>query len=157
MSMHLTTKRLRIMPLTDDELRTAHTKATDPHMKAAYAEMLAGCLNNPNQHCWYTEWCVTLAETGDVVGGAGFRRPQVNGAVEIGYGIGEDFRGRGYATEVVEALIEWSFSQDEVYFVYAETDQDNEASKRVLEKLGFSPAGMGTEGPRFRKERTNAS
>lgn len=34
--------------------------------------------------------------------------------------------------------------------VEAETDADNEASKRVLSKLGFAPTGQfGDEGPRF--------
>jgi len=153
MNMPIKTKRLRILPLTDDELRAAKAAETDPHMKAAYAEMLEGCLANPDRRLWYTEWRITLAETGAAVGGAGFKGPQVNGAVEIGYGIDADFRGRDYATEAVGALVDWAFSQGDVYFIHAETDPENTASKRVLEKLNFSPAGMGSEGPLFRKER----
>jgi RimJ/RimL family protein N-acetyltransferase len=149
----LRTKRLRITPMTDNELRAAIASETDEHMKQAYSEMLAGCLAHPRERIWYTEWRITRRETGEPVGGLGFKGPQVNGAVEIGYGIFDPRRGNGYATEAAKAMIGWAFSQEGVYFVTAETEPDNAASQRVLEKLGFSPAGAGEEGPRFEKER----
>ena len=37
----------------------------------------------------------------------------------------------------------------DVVFVLAETDPNNKASQRVLEKCGFLPDGEGKEGPRF--------
>jgi hypothetical protein len=39
----------------------------------------------------------------------------------------------------------------------AETEPDNAASQRVLEKLGFTPAGEGREGPRFEMEKPKTS
>jgi RimJ/RimL family protein N-acetyltransferase len=41
-------------------------------------------------------------------------------------------------TETVKAMCEWAFSQPEVEAVIAETDPDNQASHRVLEKCGMS-------------------
>lgn len=51
-----------------------------------------------------------------------------------------------YKTSVCERA---AFGQKDVVFVEAETDPDNKASQRVLEKCGFVPDGTGVEGPRF--------
>ncbi|MBQ9564560.1 MAG: GNAT family N-acetyltransferase, partial [Synergistaceae bacterium] len=67
-----------------------------------------------------------------------------------GYGIAEEYRGWGYATEAVAAVVSWALRQPGVTRVEAETDAGNAASKRVLEKCGFVPTGeSGKEGPRF--------
>lgn len=149
----LKTKRLRLVPMTDDELREMIVAETDEHMRQAYSEMLAGCLAHPKERIWYTEWRVAEKESGAPVGGLGFKGPAANGEVEIGYGLDEAHWGKGYATEAAKAMIDWAFSQEGVYFVMAETEPGNTASQRVLQKLGFSPAGTGAEGPRFEKER----
>ena len=53
-------------------------------------------------------------------------------------------------TEAVTAAVKWARMQPGVKTVEAETDPDNKASQRVLEKAGFMPNGvMGKEGPRF--------
>ena len=75
-----------------------------------------------------------------------------DGSVEIGYGISAKYQGCGYATEAVDAMVSWALRQSEVRRVDAETEPDNKASQRVLEKCGFIPAGTtGEEGPRFVK------
>ena len=44
----------------------------------------------------------------------------------------------------------WALKQPDVIRVEAETEPDNLASQRVLEKCGFLPSGtVGEEGPRF--------
>ncbi len=59
------------------------------------------------------------------------------GAAEIGYWVGEQYQGRGYATEACEKLIKRAFDQLGVEEIYATYKKENSASKRVLEKLGF--------------------
>ena len=46
-------------------------------------------------------------------------------------------------------MTQWAFGCADVVFVEAETEPDNKASQRVLEKCGFKPGGDGKEGPRF--------
>ena len=54
-------------------------------------------------------------------------------------------------------MLDWAFSQKDVYAVEAETLADNIASQRVLTKLDFKPTGtLGEEGPRFRREKQMA-
>ena len=80
--------------------------------------------------------------------------PAKDRAVEIGYGILPSYEGNGYMTEAVQGMIRWAFAQQDVDFVEAETDPDNRASQRILEKCGFVPNGKtGEEGPRFVVER----
>lgn len=76
----------------------------------------------------------------------GFKGPPDNdGAVEIGYGIAPAYEGKGYTTEVVCALVGWAFSQPGCLAVTANTQQDNPASQRVLEKNGFHLSGLDNE------------
>ena len=65
-----------------------------------------------------------------------------------GYGILEEYRGQGFATEAVKLALKWAFRHSMVKAV--EADPDNAASQRVLMKCGFRPNGeIGEEGPRY--------
>ena len=149
----LKTKRLIIAPMSDTELHNLIDQTADESLKQAYGEMLAGCESHPDERLWYTAWKICLKESGEEIGSAGFKGAQTNGAVELGYGINSGFEGNGCAAEAARALIDWTFSQENVFFIEAETAPDNAASMRVLEKLNFRPDGEGTEGPRFLLEK----
>ena len=58
-------------------------------------------------------------------------------SAELGYWIGEEWWGNGYAFESSEALIERAFSELNVERIFASYRIENNQSKRVLEKLGF--------------------
>ena len=58
-------------------------------------------------------------------------------SAELGYWIGEEYWGRGFATEASKPLIEIAFEKYNVKQLYASFRVDNPASGRVLEKLGF--------------------
>ena len=111
--------------------------------------MLEGSLQHPEQWLWYAIWTIARKD-GVPVGDLCFKGFNPDGSVEIGYGILEEHRGRGYATEAVSAAVGWALSQEGVSRVEAETGQENRASQRILEKCGFRPTGtLGEEGPRF--------
>ena len=56
---------------------------------------------------------------------------------EIGYYIGDEFRGKGIATRAIRAVTSYAFSTFDIIRVYAEPFYDNQASRRALEKAGF--------------------
>ena len=88
------------------------------------------------------------------MGNLSFKGFNDDGSVEIGYGIDEAYQGQGYATEAVNAAVMWALQQPGVTRVDAETESDNKASQRVLEKCEFIPLGIdGEEGPRFARSR----
>ena len=59
------------------------------------------------------------------------------GACELGYWIGEEHWGNGYAAEASEVLISHAFNDLNVSQIYATYKVGNAQSMRVLEKLGF--------------------
>ena len=143
------TKRLKSYPAAQEQMETFIAAETDAELKKAYTEMLEGCLQNPNQWQWFAMWMIELRD-GTHIGDLCFKGLEANGMAEIGYGILEEYRGQGYATEAVGAVVAWALKQTGVKRVEAETEPDNRASQRVLEKCGFLPTGtVGEEGPRF--------
>lgn len=82
---------------------------------------------------------ITHAEAG-VIGSVGFNRA-VGEAWEIGYWVDKAVQGKGVATEAAAALLAWGEAQFGVTQFVAGHFQDNPASGRVLEKLGFVRVG----------------
>ena len=80
-------------------------------------------------------------DSGVVVGTGSFKGPPAHGMVEIAYGVAPDHRGKGYATEVAEALVAYAFTFGDVRVVRAHTLPESNASKRVLAKCGFEHVG----------------
>ena len=149
--MTIKTERLNIYPVSDEEMTEIIAAQTIPELKAAYKEMLGGCLAHPEKRIWYTIWNIELNNTSKtVVGNLSFKGLGDDGILEIGYGTNDGFEGCGYMTEAVTAVVKWAAAQDGVRLIEAETEEDNAASKRVLQKSGFIPNGkIGEEGPRF--------
>jgi RimJ/RimL family protein N-acetyltransferase len=90
--------------------------------------------------------------SGQLAGHAGLSVPRflpdVLPAVEVGWRLGERFRGRGYATEAGAAALGWAFrtlAHTEVVSIF---EPENTASGRVMDRLGFD-AGRPTVHPRL--------
>jgi len=62
--------------------------------------------------------------------------------VDLGYGIARQYWGQGYTTEAVAAIMDWAWQQPSVYRVWAVCDIENQASARVLEKVGMQREGV---------------
>ena len=82
---------------------------------------------------------ITHAEAG-VIGSVGFNRA-IGDVWEIGYWVDKAVQGRGVATEAARALLAWGEAEFGVTQFVAGHFQDNPASGRVLEKLGFERVG----------------
>ncbi len=143
------TKRMTLCPMSDGEIETLMEHIDSDELRAAYGEMLDGCKRDPENRVWYAPWKMTLKDSQESVGDLCFKGPVKNHSVEIGYGVLPEHERNGYASEALQAMMQWAYGQKDVVFVEAETDPDNKASQRVLEKCGFVPDGTGTEGPRF--------
>lgn len=82
---------------------------------------------------------ITLATTGEVVGEAmlALASSSSGPSGELGYLLNQAVWGHGYATEVVQALIEFGRTTLGLHEVVAECDAANNASWHVLEKAGL--------------------
>ena len=85
-------------------------------------------------------WMVIADDT--VVGLCGFKSaPDASGAVEIGYGLNAEYRGRGHATRAIGLLVLAACEDPTVRVLTAEIAIANIASHRVVEANGFVRTG----------------
>jgi RimJ/RimL family protein N-acetyltransferase len=64
--------------------------------------------------------------------------PDAGGDVEIGWGVNEDRRRRGYAFEATAAVMAWAASQPGVHRFSATIPDDNVPSQALARKLGMA-------------------
>jgi ribosomal-protein-alanine N-acetyltransferase len=88
-----------------------------------------------------TNFAIDVA--GEAVGGIGFDlQPDVgHRSAEIGYWLGEEFWGRGIATEALIAVTDYAFANYNICRLYAHVFEWNPGSARVLEKAGYEFEG----------------
>jgi RimJ/RimL family protein N-acetyltransferase len=79
---------------------------------------------------------VEETSTGKFVGRVGPWFPPGWPGFEVGWGIGREFRGKGYAVEAARAAIDWSFATFELDRIIHCIDQENTASQAVARRLG---------------------
>jgi ribosomal-protein-alanine N-acetyltransferase len=78
-------------------------------------------------------FAIRLKETGRLIGIILYFDEE-DGGCEIGYGLGSEHWGRGYATEAVQRFLEYLFEEKGFRRVSASFFTGNEASRRVMEK-----------------------
>lgn len=142
------TPRLALVPLgraTAAELVAGRDGGLVTHRGWPHADTLdaiAGGLTSGD--CDALPWLVLLADDtigAGVIGDLGWKgTPGPDGRVEIGYGLAGPYRGKGYATEAVGAFVDWLAECPDIQQVDAEVRADNLASRRLLERLGFTVA-----------------
>jgi RimJ/RimL family protein N-acetyltransferase len=71
--------------------------------------------------------------------GIDWREPD---APELGYWLGVEHWGRGYATEAVRAAIDYTFEEFTIDHLIAGARVANPASRNILEKCGFQWTGV---------------
>ncbi len=108
-------------------------------------QLVAG---GPDVVGWYGWYALVRGPDGkpeSLVAAAGYMGPPADGMVEIGYSVLPDARNRGYAREMVSALVAHAFEHAAVREVIAQTSDENIASTRVLQACGFEQVGPGSE------------
>jgi [ribosomal protein S5]-alanine N-acetyltransferase len=106
---------------------------------------------------WYGWYAILRAKPPEpavlVAAGGYFGPPAPDGTVEIGYSVASEHRAKGYATELVGALVARAFGTPGIVRVIAHAAETNIASHTVLERSGFRRVGPGGEPGHLRFER----
>lgn len=143
----LATVRLSLEPITAQVARSiaaadvSDLGAADGWPQAGTRNGVAMALEHGHPAAWLVRW------EGRVIGDCGIHRPvDDTGSVEIGYGLACGYRGRGFGSEIVAAISDWLLAQPGVSRVRASTLATNTASRRVLEKAGFTLVSSTDEG-----------
>jgi [ribosomal protein S5]-alanine N-acetyltransferase len=90
-------------------------------------------------------WAVEERSSSRVIGHALLQYAKINGEdrVEVGYALARAAWGKGYATEIAQAMLHDGFDTLNLTDIYGVVIPENTASRRVLEKLGMRNLGMG--------------
>jgi RimJ/RimL family protein N-acetyltransferase len=84
---------------------------------------------------------VTLKATGEEIGMCGLFKRDYLEEVDLGFALLPEYTGKGYALEIAEATLRYARETLGFPRVAAFTAQDNYTSMKLLDKLGFKPAG----------------
>ena len=88
---------------------------------------------------------ITLRGDGRQIGGIGLRVDQQHQHAELGYWLGVDYWGKGYATEAGREMIRYGFEELGMHRIFATHFKHNPASGRILKKLGMTYEGCQRE------------
>lgn len=166
----LSSTRLLVMPLTLTQLKL---QVSDPagfvtalgfpsrlpdtapsDLLDALSRMANSIETAPESWPWNTNWAIIHRQDQAYIGGIDLHgAPDVDGQVEIGYGLDEACRHHGLMTEALQLMLGWAFSHPEVRVVKAETALTNLASQRVLQRAGFCPYLLRADNLWWRLER----
>ena len=87
---------------------------------------------------WWSGYFFVDRQKDTLIGNGGYAgEPNSAGEVEVGYEVAPGYRNLGYASEAVRALVDHALQVAEVTAVIAHTLAEENASVRVLRKLGF--------------------
>lgn len=85
-------------------------------------------------------FAITMRESGLLIGAIGLEIHPKHRRAEVGYWIGKDYWGQGFATEALRAVLAYGFSRG-INRIWAEHFAHNPASGRVMLKTGMKYEG----------------
>ena len=110
------------------QVKTMVTLATLPKMKRSPRD----------NYLFHTFWLIIEKKSKTIIAELGFKgAPGKDGGIEIGYGTLPEKRRMGFMTEAVGGMIQWAKGRPDLRYILAETDEQNKASIRVVEKNNF--------------------
>lgn len=138
----LDTKRLRLRPMTLEDLSDYHEYTSDqevlkydyyPHQSLAESELslVKWNLSHP-----LGRFGIELRENGKLIGNASITLQDAE-IVVIGYTLNKDYWRQGFGTELVNALCGLAFGEVAAQAVQARVVSENKASIALLEKCHF--------------------
>ncbi|MBI9071536.1 MAG: GNAT family N-acetyltransferase [Melioribacteraceae bacterium] len=88
-------------------------------------------------------WTFTLKPEDKLIGYGGlFDIDSESNKSEVGYGLLEEYWGKGIVSEAVKAIVDFGFNEMELNKIYGKIVPGNTASEKILEKLGFKKEGV---------------
>lgn len=125
---------------SDPEVMRYLTKGRPTPRDVIENETLPWILRTYERYDGHGSWAVVEKSSGQFVGWVALAPPLDDGTdqAELGYRLGRQAWGNGYATEGARALIRRAFTEFEVRRVWARTMAVNLASRRVMTKAGLT-------------------
>lgn len=148
--MTITTERLILRPFTEQDASALHHICNQPGVLKWMPDWALSVPEVEKLIAWYisqyplanqTTARVMLAVTlpcGELIGMVGVgNKEEVDNEIEIAYFLSDDYTGKGYMVEAVNALVDWGLHELKIPFIMAIVETDNYPSQRVVERSGF--------------------
>jgi [ribosomal protein S5]-alanine N-acetyltransferase len=147
------TSRLELRDLVVEDFESIHRYASDPQVTRYLAwgpnteaetrsfllRAQAHAVLRPRRDF---ELGVIDRVSGELIGGCGLHsRREPSREYETGYCLRRDWWGKGVGSETVRALVDFGFRKIGAHRIYAQVSPGNDASARILERLGFRLEG----------------
>jgi [ribosomal protein S5]-alanine N-acetyltransferase len=88
---------------------------------------------------------ITLRDDGRQIGGIGLTVDEQHRHAELGYWLGVEYWGKGYATEAAGEMLRYGFEQLQMHRICASHFKHNSVSGKILKKLGMRYEGCQRE------------
>jgi [ribosomal protein S5]-alanine N-acetyltransferase len=144
-SLH--TERLTLRPLQRADAPVLAALAGDPRVASKLADIGLPFDEKAALRWLKPTWMdvrIGIEREGALIGSVSYHYSF--GAVGgLGYWLGPEHWGKGYAREAAAAVVRYGFAQDRLQRFLSAHFIDNPASGRVLSRLGFRPFGRGND------------
>jgi RimJ/RimL family protein N-acetyltransferase len=144
------TERLRLRAWRDSDLEPFARLNADPRVMQFFAARLTtdesdrmadGIRRHIEQHGWGL-WAVEVVGVTPFAGFIGLAEPRFDAhftpCTEVGWRLGPELWGHGYATEGARASIEFGFRELDLSEIVSFASAGNKPSHRVMERVGMT-------------------
>ena len=99
----------------------------------------------------FYDWAVVDRESGHMIGTCGFTSFNCpHDTAEIGYVLNPAYQGKGLATEAVRRVLDFGFGELGLHRIEAHFMEGNDASRRLMERVGMTFEGYARESMRIK-------
>ncbi len=139
------TKHLGLRLLRKDDVKYLKHIERDPKVKEFFPE---GLLSDKEIKEYINETlvlykekhlpsCIIFRLSGEKFIGEAYFNQLDSGEIKVGYLLHQKFWNKGYATEILKALLKWARDNIDTDYIIAYADRKNTASFRVMQKCGM--------------------
>lgn len=114
-----------------------------PHADIGYTKRFLAYIERRYRIGMHYEWAVVLKETGRMIGTCGFAAIDPNhNCGELGYVLAPAQHGKGLMTEAALRVLRFGFEELELHRIEARYMEGNDASRRLMERIGMRFEGI---------------
>ena len=119
----------------------------NPHPDRAYTKEYLQYLGSRYAVGMFYDWAVIYEPDHKMVGTCGFTSFNCSSdSAEVGYVINPDYWGKGIASEALLRVLQFGFEELKLHRIEAKFIEENNRSRRVMEKVGMTFEGVCREG-----------
>lgn len=147
----LKSKRLWLRQVHDSDLESVFKGLSHPDVIRYYGVSYESLESTKAQMAWFREleqngtgvwWAVCSAENQKFHGAAGINNlDRIHHKAEVGFWLLPEYRRNGIISEAMKEILNYAFHELKLHRIEATVETENEASRNLLLKAGFSYEG----------------